>query len=945
MTSKTAELEQELKAKTSAEVYFDQIHRTVYSVDASIYEIEPIGVVIPRNEQDLLETIKIAQRRQISLTARGAATGITGGCIGAGLVIDLSRYFNRILEINYEEMYAICEVGVIQDQLNQALAERGFRLGPDTSTGDRATLGGMMGNNAAGSRSLRYGTMVDHVLEVTLAHSNGELITYGQLSADEWATKSEELSFEGRLYQEIHRIKETYAEEIKNNFPDLPRRASGYNLNELLKQEGINLSKIITGSEGTLGIATKMKVRIARKPQNLGLCILHFHDFDSGLQHIEKMLAFSPVALEMIDDKIIEAGKASPSMRQKLDWLHENPKMILAAEFDGATLEETKAKLKVFEETMQSEHIGYAHTILTNPKEMQHVWDIRKAGLGLLLSKRSYSRAIAFIEDVSIPPRMLQPFMTEFQAYLAKHQKEAGVYGHAGPGCLHVRPYINLRDPKENALMKQMMIDVADILLKMGGSLSGEHGDGIIRAWLTAKMFGPKLTQAFTELKKAFDPDLMMNPGKILPDQDVLENLRIDPKTPVEGFKTFLNFEKEGGLELSVDLCNGNGLCRKKEGVMCPSFQATQNEYDTTRARAQALRGYIHGKFPPTAQNKKEIYDVLDLCLQCKGCKTDCPSQVDMAKLKSEFLYHYYQDKRVPLRSKIFGHIDRLSYLLTFLPDFSKSKLTKWLLSKIGISPQRDLPTLAPQTFSTWFVKHQQPAYPRQVVLFIDTFTEYYTPEIGQDALKVLNALNFEVIVPPLACCGRPLISKGLLGEAKSKALALIDILFPYAVKKLPIIGLEPSCLLTIRQDFPDFFKENAEKIETIATFCQTFDEFVYQHAHASKFSSCERQVKFHGHCYAKTLVGDQPSMEILKKVQPQAILINSGCCGMAGSFGYESEHYEISMKIGNLKLFPSVKNFDGDIIANGTSCRAQIEDGTGKKALHMAQYLARHLN
>ena len=946
MTSKTDDLKKEISEKTSAEVYFDQIHRTVYSVDASIYEITPLGVVIPKNEEDLLQLIKIASHHNISLTPRGAATGITGGCIGPGIVVDLSRYFNNILEINYEEEYAICQVGVIQDQLNQALSSNGYRLGPDTSTGDRATLGGMMANNAAGSRSLRFGTMVDHVLEITMACANGELITFKEYSEEEWVFKGEEKTYEGNIYKEILHIKRNFKEEIENNFPKLSRRASGYNLDELIKQKGINLAKIITGSEGTLGIATQMKVRIAKKPQNLGLCILHFNDFDSGLSFVPDMLKFGPVALEMIDDKIIEAGKTSPSMKTKLGWLKDNPKMILVAEFDGNTPEQTLTKLELFQKYMQMSSIGYAQTLVTDPKEMQHVWEIRKAGLGLLLSKRSYSRAIAFIEDVSVPPHQLQTFMKEFQDYLKKHQKEAGIYGHAGPGCLHVRPYINLRDPQETSLMRQMMVDVSEILLKMGGALSGEHGDGIIRAWLTSKMFGEKLYAAFTLLKKAFDPQNIMNPGKILPEQDVLDNLRISPETPVRSFHTYLNFNKEGGFDLAVDLCNGNGLCRKKEGVMCPSYQATGNEYDTTRARAQALRGLIHGKFSDNKKNQAEILDVLDLCLQCKGCKTDCPSQVDMAKMKSEFLYQYYKDKGFPLRSKLFGHIDRLSYLLSLLPDFSDTKISKWFLGKLGISPNRTLPKPSKFRFSKWFNRKKLPAFSNKVVLFIDTFTEYYSPEIAIDAVKILNALEYEVLIPQLACCGRPLISKGMLKEAKTKALHLIDILLPYAEQNLPIIGLEPSCLLTIRTDFPDFFPEHNQKIDKIAAYCLTFDEFIHQNLPLPlSFKPTEKPVKYHGHCYAKTLVGDQLSLEILKSIQTESSIIPSGCCGMAGSFGYETEHYEISQKIANLKLFPAIYNFNGDIIANGTSCRAQIEEGTGQKAMHLAEYLAKYLN
>lgn len=939
-------LEAALKHHVDGEVHFDEIHRRVYSVDASIYEVEPIGVVLPRSRQALVTTVKLAYEHGVPVIARGAATGITGGCLGQGLVIDTSKYLNRIIEIG--EDYAICEPGVVQDQLNAALAPRNLRLGPDTSTGNRATLGGMLANNSAGAHSLLYGTMADHIKKVELVLSNGESINFSEVDAATWHAKCLQADTEGYLYREFRRLKEIYQEEIEQQFPHIPRCVSGYNLSALLTPDLFNPCRLIAGSEGTLGIATKIKVKTTKKHGHTGLCIVHFSEMEQAMQSIEPMLQWNPISLEMIDDKILEAGCRAPSLRNQMEWLQGHPKTIFVVELEG-TPEEVRSKLEQFTLNMQQKAIGYAYTQMTEPQKKAQVWDVRKAGLGLLLSKRTYSRAIAFIEDISIHPNYLPAFMKEFCHYLSSVGKEAGIYGHVGAGCMHIRPYIDMRQQSERDLMKRIMRDVSDLVLKYKGAMSGEHGDGLVRSWLNKKMFGDRLYQAFVELKNAFDPKNGMNPGKIVEGPPFLSSLRQAPTEPIE---TFLDFTSEGGFDLAVDMCNGNGLCRKSEKIMCPSFQVSNDEFLTTRARAQALHTAL-------LTNRKEalashdLYDVLDLCLECKGCKTECPSEVDMAKMKAEFLYQYQKAHGTSLRSWLFANIGQFNTIAAPIAPIANfltnNVIGQTVLSWLGITPERMLPNLAKERFTHWYKKQNFNKKREQVVLYSDTFNEFYQPEIGQSAVKILNALGYEVIVPPWKCCGRVAFSKGLLSKAQKMATDVITMLASFAKKNLPIIGLEPSCLLMIKDDYQGLIPHN-DSLKKVIAASTTFDEFLNQHLDRFPLLSFVKhtspvKVNLHGHCHQKALIGMEPTLNVLRTVPGFDVTeIPSGCCGLAGSFGYEKEHYEISMKIGELKLFPAVRAAATDslIVADGFSCRSQITHGTNRHAYHLAEALAK---
>lgn len=950
-------LESKLKASLDGEVYFDEVTRHVYSVDASIFEVLPLGIVIPRHQADLRKAIEIAASYQIPVTVRGAATGITGGCLGRGLILDLSKYLCEIIALEPSQGYVICEPGVVQDDLNRQLSPYGYRLGPDTSTGNRATLGGMLANNAAGARSLRYGKMSDHVQAVDLLLSNGQTLSLSTVTEEEWALKRKLAGAEGEIYRTLWEIREQDAEEIRQHFPQIPRRVSGYRLDELLNPLPFNISSLIAGSEGTLGIAAKIKMGIVPKPKALGLLLLFFDNLQESFRCVPELLEFHPLSLELIDHQIISLGRSAPLLRNKLGWLTGDPEAILVFELEGENPQEAKEKIERLRETLLRRKIGKELIPILSSEQMADIWDLRKAGLGILLSKRTYSRAIAFIEDLSISPARLAPFMEQFCAYLKTHGKEAGIYGHVGAGCMHIRPYMDLRDPKELILMRQMMEDISSLVLEYGGAMSGEHGDGLIRTWLNPKLFGKKIMEDFRKIKQAFDPLHLMNPGKIIPDDKEWEELRTTPNEKLQSPKTFLDFTPEGGFELAADLCNGNGLCRKQEGVMCPSFQATREEFHSTRARAEALRAIIHQRLPLEAFTSKGVYDVMDLCLSCKGCKTECPSQVDMAKFKSEFLYHYQEKHGYTLRSLLFGQIGRLNAWLSpisgWVNRMSSFRLVKKGLEWIGISPKRTLPSLASERFSSWFNRAvQPPGLQETVVLLNDTFTEFNHPEIGQAAVRLLNACGVKVVLPSWSCCGRPALSKGLLPSARQQAHALIERLWPYAQLGHPIIGLEPSCLLTLRDDYGSLIDGKEDKLKRIAALSLTLDEFLALQCEKEHFrhlfKTDNQKVKVHGHCYQKSLVGMEPTLKVLRSIPEFSVeLIQAGCCGMAGSFGYEKEHEPLSMKIGELHLFPAVRESDAEelIIASGMSCRHQIVDGTGRQALHLAQALANRLS
>jgi FAD/FMN-containing dehydrogenase/Fe-S oxidoreductase len=887
--------------------------------------VKPYGVVIPRSQEGLEQAVSILSSEVLTMIPRGAATGITGGCLGEGVIIDTSKYLNRILDIKPEQSRVVCEPGVIQDDLNLALSPYQLRLGPDTSTGNRATLGGMAANCAAGARSLLFGTMVNAVEEVDLILGCGEKIHLGPVNAGEWQHKLTLHGQEGDIYRGVEYIRTHYSEAIRTSFPSLPRRSSGYPLDELLKPFPLNLAKLIVGSEGSLGIISTLTLSVVPTVKHLEMCLAGFDSMQQAMRAVPFLLKENPIALEMVDDKILKAGCSAPSLRGKLDWLHTIPSVLLIAEF-----QDNKSRI-LAEQVHKLDGVLFTQAV-DSLDLMEDIWSVRKAGLGLLLSKRTFSRAIAFIEDLSIPPQKLTEFMDWFLNYLKSQGKEAGIYGHVGSGCVHIRPYLDLRSPEEVKLMQKMMLDVAKKIREVGGAMSGEHGDGLIRSWLNETLFGKDVIDAFQRLKQTFDPLGLMNPHKVVDPLPVDRSIR---KSPQDAPKTFLSFAQEGGVILAADLCNGNGECRKRTGVMCPSYQVTHDEYDTTRARAQAMREVMRGK----NLSDPDLHAILDLCIQCKGCKTECPSQVDMAKLKSETLFHYQEKNGYSLRNRLFAYIDRLTPriypLRSIYNAFISSSFGKKLLSWSGVGGP--LPHLAEERFSIRAKKIKQPdATP--VVLLSDTYTEFFCPEVGLAAIQVLNRLGYHVTVPEWKCCGRAAISKGFLPHAQDLTRELIRQIKPYIDQYIPIIGLEPSCLYTLWDELPALLPQQPALKQ-----CQLFDSFVLRHA-PILFTPPSPAVAVHGHCHQKAIQGMQDTLALLHSFPDLHIMeIPSGCCGMAGSFGHETEHLDFSRQIGELILLPFVRSLPVDtlVIANGFSCRTQIRHHTQRKALHLAEWLA----
>lgn len=803
-------------------LYTDKAHKLAYSVDASLFEIEPAAVALPRSIDELRAVIESSDQ---TITARGAGTGTAGGCLGDGLILDCS-HLNQIIEIDHERKVARCEPGVVQDDLNKAASAFGLRLGPDTSTGDRATIGGMIATNAAGAHSLIYGAMVDAIERVELLTAEGREIT---LPGDPQITRAAE------------QIKTIYGEAIRRHFPPLARRSSGYLLDRLF---GDKLAQIVAGSEGTLGIITSVELKLSPQLPDRRLYYLRFDSTKEAIAHVGELLALRPLSLELIDEQICSLGRLSPSLRGQLDWLVPGALLLIELPADQPP-------------------VG---TLIERPEQ---AWALRHAGLGLLLSRRTHARAVGFIEDLAVPTERLGDLIDLLP------DRDVGIYGHAGAGCLHVRPFLDLREGHEK--MWKMMREITESVVEMGGAASGEHGDGRLRSWLHHHLYGEEICDAFTALKKAFDPSGRLNPGVIVAPPSPETRLRKSP----EQIETFLDFSKEGGLALAADLCNGNGLCRKRSGLMCPSFQATGDEFETTRARAQALRAVASGELTLASD---ALHDVLELCLECKGCKSECPSQVDMAKMKAEALFH----RAIPLRSRLFAHTPRT--LARLRRRFSRG---------------------APRCFEG------------DLVLFTDSYLEFAAPQIGHKALALLEHLGHQPILLPYRCCGRPYLSKGMLVHARKLAAALIEQLLPYAKEGVPIVGLEPSCILTIKDDFPSLI--SSDEAELVASRAVTLDRFL-----EDRLPPIDEQPLVHIHCHQKALEGGGSAV---------GEVIDSGCCGMAGSFGYT--HKRLSMIIGEERLFPAVRAAEEPIIANGFSCRHQIERGCGKRPLHLAEWLA----
>jgi FAD/FMN-containing dehydrogenase/Fe-S oxidoreductase len=946
------EIEAELKKRVEGDVRFDRYSRLLYSTDASIYQIEPVGVVVPRHRGDVQAVVELANRLGVSILPRGGGTSLAGQAVGHSIVLDFSKYMQNVLEVNPEELWCRVQPGLVQDELNAHVRAMGLQFGPDTSTSNRATIGGMIGNNSAGAHSLTYGKTLDHVVELTVLFADGSEAVLKDLSPDEVERKSRADTIEGRAYREVSRLARQHRNEVLARYPKIMRRVSGYNLDEFIKPQPFNLARILVGSEGTLATVVEAKVRLVPKPKWTAMDVIHFNDDIEALESAPVILETKPYAMESTDKMILNLARGNIEQSRKLGFVQGTPDSLLMVEYAGETEEEVREKVYKLEEIRQREKIGYAATLAFKPEEVKAIWGVRKAGLGLLLGIKGDKKPIAFVEDTAVEPARLPEFIRRFREIVARHDTVAGYYGHCSVGCMHIRPLINLKEESEKQKMVSIAREIADLVLEFNGAMSGEHGDGLARSHFNAKLFGPALYDAFRQIKRAFDPKNLMNPGKIVEAPPMTESLKISPSYKAWEPATTLDFSTQGGFARAVEMCSGMAECRKKlDGTMCPSYMGTLDEEHSTRGRANALRNAIAGRMPQQEFTGRRLYQVMDLCLECKACKAECPSNVDMAKLKYEFLDHYHRANGLPLRNRIFGAVESLNRIGSKLAPLSNwiagASLNRRLMEMVaGIDRRRPLLPFAGETFEGWFRKHKGDGdgSKGEVVLFHDTFNNFNTPQVAIAATRFLEKSGYRVLLAEKKCCGRPMISKGLLGQAKENAAWNVEKLAPVAAKAIPIVGLEPSCLLTLRDEYPELVRTDAAKKLAASSFL--FDEFVAREINAGRLSlpsrSEEKRALLHGHCHQKALVGTAPTVALLKAAGYEVSEVDSGCCGMAGSFGFEKEHYDLSIRIGNRRLIPAVKSAtaDTEIVAAGISCRQQIEHLAGRRARHPAELL-----
>ncbi len=956
--------------------WFDDITmRTLYATDASAYREMPQAVAIPKNVDDLKKLIHFAHKTQSSLIPRTAGTSLAGQVVGNGIIVDLSKHFNQILELNQQEKWVRVQPGVIRDELNLFLKPFGLFFGPETSTANRAMIGGMVGNNSCGSNSVVYRSTREHLIEVKALLSDASEATFSALSIDAFHEKCEGDSLEAAIYRKTRSLLSNYdnQEEIKKEFPQktVERRNTGYAVDMLVEtapftagEEDFNFCKLIAGSEGTLTMLTEIKLNIVPlPPPQIGLLCVHFNTIDEALRANLIALKYHPSASELIDHYILECTKDNLEQRKNRFFVLGDPGAILVVEFAKESQEEVKIIAARVEAEMRAANLGY-HFPLLFGADSKKIWTLRKAGLGLLSNLPGDAKAVPVIEDTAVDVNDLPEFIREFNVILGQHKLYSVHYAHAGSGEIHLRPIINLKTAEGNRLFRTIAEEIATLVKKYKGSLSGEHGDGRLRGEFIRQMVGEKNYELLRDIKKTWDPHGIFNPGKIVDTPPMNTMLRYTPGQQTPEFKTHFRFYNQDILQ-HAEQCNGSGDCRKTHlsgGTMCPSFMATRNEKDSTRARANILREMLTHSPKANRFDHEEIYEVMDLCLSCKGCKSECPSNVDVAKLKAEFMQHYYDAHGVPLRARLIAGFSQSARLGAIVPAVYNFFMTHPLVSKLvkkfaGFAADRSLPPLHSFTLRSWFKKHQRNkkaptnANGRKVYLFCDEFTNYQDTLIGVKAVELLEHLGYEVLMADHIESGRASLSKGLVRDAKKIIQKNIKILSPLINADTPLIGVEPSAILTFRDEYIDLANDDLlPAAKKLSENVFLIDEFIAREADMGRisdelFTTEPQKIILHGHCQQKALSSLAATVSILSLPKNYSVeTLPTGCCGMAGSFGYEKEHYDLSMKIGELVLFPEVRKHSADTIiaAPGTSCRHQIKDGTGKKALHPVEVLWR---
>jgi len=944
----------ELKRRTSAEVRTDRVTRLLYSTDASIYQIEPLGVVIPRTADDVAATVELAAQYGVPVLPRGAGSSLAGQAVGHALVLDMTRHLDAILEVDAAARTVRAQPGVVLDRLNAALRPHGLMVGPDPASGNRAVLGGVVGNNATGSHSILYGHIANHIESLRVVLADGSNATFRPRDERAVSRLSQHDSREGTIYRQVERILTDNRAEIAARFPRHWRRASGYNLDRLIVEGPLDLSALIAGSEGTLATITEITLRLVPRPAMTALAIVHFDDLITAMEATPVILECEPSAVELMDRMLLDLTLAVPDFARRLTFVHGEPQALLAVEFYGASEAELSGKLDRLADHLHRHRLGRDMVRALTPQAQADFWGVRKASLGLLMSRKGDWKPIPFIEDCAVPVEHLAAYVAAIREAIAGQGTQAAFYAHASAGCLHIRPLINLKQADDVARMAAISEAASDLVLRFRGAMSGEHGDGLSRSQWNEKLFGPQIYGAFRQIKAAFDPQGIMNPGKIVDASPMTEHLRYGPEYRTRAWPTRLDFSADGGFAGAVELCNGCGTCLKLDsGTMCPSFMALREEKHSTRGRANLLRAAISGRLPPEMLDGPELYSALELCLACKGCRAECPSQVDMAALKAETLARYHDKQGLPLRSRLTGNIALLNRLGCATAPLSNwvanAGLSRRLLEAVaGFDRRRPLPPFARPTFTQWFRQHprREDAPRGPVVLFHDTYMTYNYPAVGMAASHLLEAAGFEVILPEKKCCGRPMISQGMLDEARRLAEYNIARLSPYVEQGLAIVGCEPSCVAALKEEYPMLVP--GEAAQKLAENTHLLEDFLLHHEAQTgerlRFRARPGPALFHGHCHQKALAGTSATEALLRRVpELQVEVLDAGCCGMAGAFGYEREHYDLSMQVGELRLLPTVRNAppEAAIVVTGASCRQQIEQGTGRRVLHVAELLA----
>ena len=950
-----ASLEQALRRAVAGEVRFDRGTRAQYATDASVYQIQPLGVVLPRSHDDVEAVVTIAAAHGVPVTARGGGTSQAGQSIGAGLVVDTSKHLNRLLAVDVDARTARVEPGLVLDHLNAALAPHRLRFAPDVSSSSRATLGGMMANNSSGARSVIYGKTGDHVRTQRVVCADGSTGELGPVTGAALDAARQGDSLLARAHREVPALASTHAAEIAARYPKVMRRVGGYALDCFTDPAApVDLTKVMVGSEGTLGFVTEATVGLVPLPAAKALLTLEFDDLLDALAATPLVLAHGPSAVEVMDDFILGHAVGHPTLDQALRQIVRSERSsLLCVEFYGEHLDAILPRMQAAERDVRAAGLACHARQVTDAAGQARVWHVRESSLGLSMGMKGDAKAISFVEDTAVAPERLRDYIDRFRAIVARRGTHAGVYAHASVGCLHVRPVVNLKTAEGLAQFEGIARDVADLVLEFGGALSGEHGDGLVRGAFNEQMFGSTLYEAFRRVKRTFDPQGTFNPGRIVDTPPITAHLRFSPAYRTPSPRTHFDFGADGGLGRAVEQCSGVGLCRKTQGgTMCPSYMATRDENDSTRGRANVLRLALSGQLGADGLDAPAVHDALDLCLECRACRSECPTSVDMARIKSEVLADRWDRHGAPLAVQAFGHVRTVAAIGSTMAPLANaiagSRVGRAVNEALlGVDRRRSLPAWTRQTLS----KRLDGVTPRSLVravLFADTFTEHSEPDNGVAAAAVLDRAGIGATLVPHGCCGRPLISQGLLEEARRTAAATIDALHDRAARGDAIVFLEPSCLSAIRDDAPALLSgRRRQRAETVARQSVLFEAYLEDELRAGRASlSLKRgptSILLHPHCHQRAMGLASPAAALLSRVPGVTVTdLDAGCCGMAGSFGYTTDHYDVSRAIGERRLAPAARALgaDGVLVAAGTSCRHQVADLTGTAALHPARLL-----